>query len=157
MKDRINRPEEPDDKTKALDELKRFSDEQMEKYGAHHWILNESGEVIPASLLEWTFWFERNPQRVIQQDYFEDHKVSTIFEGLDICYGLHDPARPIVFKTMVFGPPEESEWFDGTTRMMRPSLWQERDCTLQEALKRHQEGIEWLKDYLNERQKIPDR
>jgi hypothetical protein len=151
MKERINRPEGPSGKAKALDELKRFSDEQMAKYGAFHWILNESGEVIPASLMEWAMWFEKNPQRVIQQDYIEDHKVSTIFEGLDIYYGLHDSRRPIVFETMIFGPPEQTVWFDGTKRMMRPSLWQERDCTLKEALKRHQEGIEWLKDYLKSR------
>jgi hypothetical protein len=153
MKDRINRPEGPSDKAKALDVLKRFSDEQMAKYGPHHWILNESGEVIPASLFEWTFWFEKNGQRVIQQDYFEDHKVSTIFEGLD--RGVFHQQIPHVFETMIFGPPEETEWFDGTKRMMRPSLWQERDRTLQEALKRHQEGIEWLKNYLSNKVQKP--
>lgn len=148
MKDRFNQPgSEPPEKDKALDELKKFSNEQMEKYGPTHWILDESGEVIPASLLEWAFWFEKNPQRIIQQDLIEDHKVSTIFEGLSM-YRLAKNERPVVFETMVFGPERIHKWFNGTEKMMRPSLWQERNCTLKEALATHERAIEWLKDYL---------
>lgn len=147
MKDRINRPEGP--KPDALAEMKRFSDEQMEKYGPTHYILNESGEVIPASLFEWAFWFEKNPQRVIRQDYIDDHKVSTIFEGLGTNRMYFPNQRPIVFETMVFGPAEPTEWFNGETRMMRPSLWQQRDCTLQEALATHELATTWLKNYLH--------
>lgn len=148
MTDRINKPVDTD-KSKALDELKKFSDEQMEKHGPQHWILNESGEVIPASLMEWTFWFENHHQRVIQQDYIEEHMVSTIFEGIDIRV-LSQNQRPRVFETMVFGPPEETKWFNDETRMLRPSLWSERSFTLKQALEVHQTGIQWLQFHLKE-------
>lgn len=146
MKDRINQPFGP--QPDKLAELKKFSDEQLAEHGVHHYVLDESGNVVGASLIEWCFWLERNGrQRVIQQDYPKEHKVSTIFTGLNMSY---NPKRPLFFETMVFGLEEPTEWLDGTKKMMRPSLWTERCRTLREALEMHKRGLEWLDNYLIE-------
>lgn len=150
MKDRFNTPFDAGalEKEARLQAFKDCSDETTRKHGLHHAILNESGEVQLVSLFEWAFWFEKNRgQRVIQQDYTQDgnYKVSTVFTGLDMGW---NPKRPLYFETMVFGPEEETDWFDGSKRMMRPSLWIDRCSTLAQALAMHKAGQAWLDDYL---------
>ena len=145
---RFNQPK--DEKDERLQAFKDFSDEQVAKHGLTHAILDESGEVVLVSLFEWAFWFEKSPQRVIQQDYYREgeYKVSTIFTGLDMGY---NPERPLWFETMVFGPEEEERMpVTGKLYWARPCLWTERCTTLTQALATHKAGQDWLEQYMKE-------
>ena len=106
----------------------------------HFGILNEEGEVIPATLEEWANFLE-TPARAIACDYFNDQRflVSTVFIGLQFLHGGSN-----WFETMVFGPKTEQEIM-GKTLDIRPSLWQKRVDTLAKARQAHREGIDWLK------------
>lgn len=147
---RLNQPADSD-KEAQLDQFKKFSDEQARKGGGpRHAVLDESGNVVPATLFEWAFWLEKagDRHRVIQQDYPGEYKVSTVFIGLELGW---NPERPLWFETMVFGPEEETEWFDGTKKMMRKSLWTGRCATLAQAKAQHEEGHKWLAAHLAEK------
>jgi hypothetical protein len=131
--DEKNKPESPESRFQKF--LKQRS----------HAILDESGNVIPASLLEWATWFETNDkQRIIQQDYFLDDKfkVSTVFLGTNHNYFSSD--KPLWFETMVFGPKKKKVLL-GKMHEVRPDLWMRRCETLAQAKAQHQEGINWLK------------
>jgi hypothetical protein len=112
----------------------------------NHAVLDESGNVIPATFLEWARWFESSQQRFIQYDLFLDGKffVSTVFMGLNHQYSPHPNAPPQWFETMVFGEEREEDLFGRKTRI-RPSLWCERCATLAEAKEQHARGVTWLK------------
>lgn len=146
MTDRINKPQKPSDRRppNSLDKLAKCSREHMEKYGPMHALLDESGKVVPCSLLEWAMWFEKSGQRIIQQDHIEDHFVSTVFEGIANNY---PGAQQWWFETMAFGPQKMKDFF-GKQRLMRDSLWTERVATLEEALEAHKKGIEFIKQHL---------
>jgi hypothetical protein len=120
-----------------------------------HAVLDESGNVIEAGLLEWAHWFELNRgHRVIQQDTIEGHLVSTVFGGLDLQYDPNGP--PLWFETLVFDP---AEYDPSRDRMCREEAgFQERYSTLQEAIKGHALAVEWLKEriYAN-RSVTPER
>lgn len=107
-------------------------------------LLDESGNVIPATLLEWARWMEGNRHRVIEQiELPGDIKVSTVFLGLDHQYALHGP--PLWFETMVFGP-ERTEYSKllGRDWTYRPELgYCERYTTLQQAKAGHDEAVQW--------------
>ena len=117
-------------------------------------ILDESGEVLPATMLEWSQWFERNGgQRIIEQtDLACQITVSTVFLGLNHQYGA---GPPLYFETMIFGPPK-TEWSEvfGREHTFRSDLWISRTSTLAQAKAAHAEGIEWVKIqdwFINER------
>lgn len=132
-----------------------FSKENVQKWmrDKDHAVLDESGNVIPATLMEWARWFESSRQRYIAQDFFEDKKfmVSTVFMGLNHNYSSHPNAKPHWFETMVFGEareesiPEAVCGVPGYKHTIRPDLWVSRCATLAEAKAQHQEGINWLK------------
>jgi hypothetical protein len=106
-------------------------------------VLDEDGNLQPATLMQWAMWFEKQAQRFILLDYFMDraYKVSTVFLGLDHNYAPTGPGH--YFETMVFGPPQEKEIF-GLPRSLRDDLWMSRCETLKEAKAMHQDGIRWL-------------
>lgn len=109
-------------------------------------ILDESGNVIKASLLEWGAWFEKNNgQRYICFDSYnqDQYRVSTVFLGLNHNYSPKD--KPQWFETMVFGPAEMKELLGKMTEV-REDLWMSQCETLTEAKAMHIEGIAWLKE-----------
>lgn len=112
----------------------------MIKPDFHFGILNETGEVISATMEEWAHFLE-TPARNIACDYFNDQQflVSTVFIGLQFLHGGSN-----WFETMVFGPKTEQEIM-GKTLDIRPSLWMKRVDTLAKARQAHREGIDWLK------------
>lgn len=136
MTDRINRPV-----PSSMDELAAYSKQKMEEQGPRNWILDESGNVVPCSFMEWVMWHEHSNQRRIRQEHIGDYYVSTLFEGID-----HFDWQWF-FETMAFGPEEEVDFF-GKPRMLRKTLWAKRTVTLKEALEAHQEGIEFVKQHL---------
>jgi hypothetical protein len=119
-----------------MDFMTRFNPKPDFRFG----ILNEAGEVIPATMEEWAHFIE-TPARTIAYDYFNDDQflVSTVFIGLQFTYGSSN-----WFETMVFGAPAEQEIM-GRRMEIRPSLWEKRVNTLKKARQAHREGIDWLK------------
>lgn len=127
---------------RELSEALKDLPESMKKFLKRQYaVLDESGEVIEASLMEWAR-FMGNSQRVIEQEYFDNerYKVSTVFLGLNHQY--HPGGKPLWFETMVFGPPHRSEYSE---RDVRDDLWCERCTTLKEAKVMHREAIGWLR------------
>lgn len=100
----------------------------------------------PEQLLEWAEEFENIDNRRVAQDMIGRYRVSTVFLGLDHSFG--ESAVPVVFETMIFDEEDrtESKFFPGHS--FAKDLYQERDCTWDEAVKRHGEAIalatEWV-------------
>jgi hypothetical protein len=63
------------------------------------YILDESGEPIPASHLEWGQWFSTHDRRVALTN-LGHVRVSTVFLGLDHGWGA---SPPLLWETMIFG------------------------------------------------------
>jgi hypothetical protein len=127
--------------------------------GPQHAVLDESGDVQVASLMQWAQWMEKNhAQRVIARDDIahqrglrpEIYTVSTVFLGLNHQYLPN--RRPLWFESMVFGPVKRKYYkIFKETREFRDDLWMERCTTRVEALAMHERGVEWLKNYLHEK------
>jgi hypothetical protein len=103
-------------------------------------VLDESGNVIPATLIEWGMWcWRKDRQRIIQQDEIAGYLVSTVFVGVNMAFSAEAP--PLWFETMVFADPE----------IIRNSLRREeasyQRCytTLAEAKAGHMDAINWLR------------
>lgn len=92
--------------------------------------LNEAKEPVKCDLMEWSNMFENDDRRVAF-DAIEGKEVSTVFLGLDHNYF---GGKPLLFETMVFDEGESSEHY-----CLRYS-------TYEQALKGHQEAIEWVKE-----------
>lgn len=68
--------------------------------GSRHYIVNDSGEPIPAKFSVWAVWFERYPRkRVVKQEWICNVRISTIFLGLDHAWG---GGPPVLWETMTF-------------------------------------------------------
>lgn len=83
---------------------------------ADKWILNGTIPEPCLDLMRWAHWLETADRRVASTELEYDIWVSTVFLGLDHSWG---DGPPILFETMVFGPPEQTEIF-GRTRTLRP-------------------------------------
>jgi hypothetical protein len=64
-----------------------------------HYVLDGKEPRAVDDLLEWAAWFETANRRVARTE-IGDAEVSTVFIGLDHCFGFRGP--PILFETMVF-------------------------------------------------------
>jgi hypothetical protein len=64
-----------------------------------HYVLDGKEPRAVDDLLEWAGWFESANRRVARTE-IGDAEVSTVFIGLDHCFGFKGP--PILFETMVF-------------------------------------------------------
>jgi hypothetical protein len=108
--------------------------------------MDEDGNVIPATFMEWATYFEQSQQRFIAVDEFQNGKfqVSTVFMGLNHNW-FRPNSKPHWFETMVFGEARENEDLFQRTVIVRPSLWCKRCETLAEAKVIHTEGVAWLK------------
>lgn len=84
----------------------------------HYRLRGHEVEVV-YSWYEWGQWFEKADRQVAETMLEGDIRVSTVFLGLDHRFG--DPGPPLVFETMVFGPPEEMSIF-GRIKVLRPEL-----------------------------------
>lgn len=79
-------------------------------------------------LLKWGKWME-GAERHIAKTEVKDIRVSTVFLGLNHCFGGEGP--PLVFETMIFG----GEHHD----------YQERCSTWEEAVAMHDQAVELAK------------
>jgi len=66
------------------------------------YILDAAGKPVPCKdLLEWGRWMQTADRKVAHTE-IDDHKVSTVFLGLDHKLDRHGPGPPILFETMIF-------------------------------------------------------
>ena len=70
---------------------------------------NRQGEPIPMSV--WAMLIENQMDRIVQQDTIDTDegpvKVSTVWMGLDMSFGLWDDTTSLIFETMIFGGPAD--------------------------------------------------
>lgn len=66
-----------------------------------HWILDNDGNIVEATLNEWANWVESGKQRVAETIVGEA-RISTVFLGLDHNFSSI-PKEPVLWETMVFG------------------------------------------------------
>lgn len=98
----------------------------------HKFILNEKGEPMPChDLYEWGVWFETN-SRIVEQTFFKDIKVSTVFLGMD--HGWHD-GPPVLWETMIFGGKHDQ--------------YQKRYTSLADAKAGHREALLLAMGYIH--------
>lgn len=75
------------------------------------YILDEYGNPVPEpDLYKWAMWLEHShlssgkDNRIVQQDFIDGIKISTVFLGLDQnLLGLRGQGPPILWETMIFG------------------------------------------------------
>lgn len=75
---------------------------------------------VPATLLEWGRWFEKN-ERIVSQEELNGVCVSTVFLGVD--HSFFRGSLPALFETMIFGGEHDG--------------YQARSCTWHEAEEEH--------------------
>ena len=76
-------------------------------------------------LLKWGRWFETaDAERIVAKTTVGDTRVSTVFLGLDHCWGS---GPPLLWETMIFGGSHDG--------------WQERYTSQEEAIRRHNEIV----------------
>jgi len=80
------------------------------------YILDDGHNIVPATLMEWAHWYEKN-DRHVASTYVGPYWISTVFLGLDHRFGSGGP--PILFETMVFKRNGE------TGEMNRYATWDE--------------------------------
>lgn len=71
-----------------------------------HYILNSDHTTVEVSELKWTNWMRFNSRRVAH-DTILGVEISTVFLGIDHNYDI--VGAPVLFETLTFGLPEESQ------------------------------------------------
>lgn len=107
-----------------------------------YFILKGNEITTTSDILEWGKFME-GQERLIKQERLKikDKKyfVSTVFLGLDHGFSfLETSSKPVLFETMIFPEDDNKEEWEE---------YQTRCCTKEEALKQHQEAIEWLENH----------
>lgn len=72
------------------------------------YILDDAGNPVPATTLEWATWSETHERHVAVTNISSSVRVSTIFLGLDHnLFPMLDPLtyKPVLWETMIFGGP----------------------------------------------------
>ena len=95
-----------------------------------HYILNEDRTCTPCEMMDWAEQFEKINRNVAKDD-IDDHRISTVFIGLDHNWLGFGP--PLLFETMVFN----KTGYD---------IYCTRYTTWDEAEKGHQEAVKWVKN-----------
>ena len=70
----------------------------------HYYILNDSGEPVPAhDITTWGKWHKTAKRHVAEDHLPGGVRVSTVFLGIDHRFGMEGP--PVLWETMIFGGP----------------------------------------------------
>lgn len=110
--------------------------------GAGRYILDGKTPKPAETLMEWAKWFE-TADRHVAVDMVGDFRVSTIFLGLDFCFGS---GEPLLFETMVFRGDDGTDlWSDRRLVQKCCSTWDEAEAMHKRGCDyaREQQGIGW--------------
>lgn len=80
-----------------------------------YYILDDDRRAVPATSREWSDWFEksgRDGSRIVGRWEHNGAEVSTVFLGIDHCFG---GSPPMLFETMIFGGPHDGEQWRHST------------------------------------------
>lgn len=95
------------------------------------YVLGDDGQPkLQADLETWARWYEQADRHIANEQLENGLRVSTVFLGLD--HNFFGDGPPILWETMIFGAPEDSE-LDG---------YQERYATREEAETGHRRVVE---------------
>ena len=89
------------------------------------YILDDSGNPIPASHLKWGRWFATHNRSVSQTQATPSIRVSTVFLGVDHSWWTEGPPR--LWETMIFGGEHDQ--------------YQDRYSSLADALEGHHRAV----------------
>lgn len=104
--------------------------------------INEDGSASPCDATEWEEQRAGSEDRNIVARYeTSEVLVSTVFLGIDHRLDA-DSCDPLLFETMIFFSEEGKNFWDGK--------YQERYCTLQEALIGHEKAVKLVKSNLKD-------
>ena len=78
-----------------------------------YWILDANGNEVAVDLMTWAQWFEDHDRRIARTDIAAGAYVSTVFVGIDLGHGI---GPPLLYETMVFGGPLDSDCRRASTR-----------------------------------------
>lgn len=107
------------------EKIKKFMEEKI------NYILDKDKNVIPATVIEWGEFFEKNrSERIVRQEEIMGKRISTVFIGIDLGY-FND--RPLIFETMVFDPADSGH-----------DIYCTRYSTWQQAEEGHIEAVNWV-------------
>ncbi len=93
-----------------------------------NYILNDGEPVLEPDLLKWAKWHEKDSNRRVAFTKPQDADVSTVFLGIDHSF---NGGAPVLFETMIFGGEHDQ--------------YQERYCTLEEAMIGHERAVSLMK------------
>lgn len=108
---------------------------------ANHYFLHEDHSYTPCDLMTWAAQLEvlvNAGKKHVAYDIVDGFRISTVWLGLN--HNFLDIGRPLLFETMIFDDEGACGW---------DYHYQERYTTWDEAVKGHQEAIEWLKAQIN--------
>lgn len=113
-------------------------EEELNKLGRHHWILDADHQPKPVPLGEWAFWFENH--RVQFLDFTDQYSVSTIYTGIasviDSMQGRAHLPPTNCFETCSFGTG------------LDPLFIQLRCSTYEEARAQHEAVLQRVRQML---------
>lgn len=121
------------DKSFWRSSMSRSSENMSDKY-----ILIDKKPVPEPDFRKWRRWFENADRRVARTDV-GNKTVSTVFLGLD--HNFYGKGEPILFETMIFGPPKMNKILK---MKVRPDEGAWRHSTWEEAEKGHWEVVRKL-------------
>jgi len=82
-----------------------------------YYILDERGYTKPVEVLEWSKWFGKFENRLVERTKENDFSVTTIFLGIDSNYERFfdplAPQEPILFETCVLKSPKQGKNYNG--------------------------------------------
>jgi hypothetical protein len=107
-----------------------------------YFVLDDDGEPMPvADVAAWAQWSGELANRLVAQTTVGEYRVSTVFLGL--VHGFDRQGKPVLWETMVFGPPEDADpLYMAMTGLKKvyPGLHQKRASCRADALRAHAEG-----------------
>lgn len=97
----------------------------------------------PISLWEWCMLSESRDYKIVKRTRVGHAEVSTVWLGIDHGWGMSDV--PVIFETMIFATePTRGKLLGRDREWHEADEFQERYTTEEEALRRHDEIVEFL-------------
>lgn len=102
-------------------------EERMIPYRCGRYVLDADRRVAPEpDLRAWSDFMQVPDRRRVGDDEIEEWRVSTVFLGVD--HSFDAAGGPVLFETMVFGPPGHGEEDEDHLRLERCRTWAEAEA-----------------------------